>query len=384
MVAAIIALRPSLPPVSDELRKRVQSIRVRSIPENSGIRVGNLNQPQQDRGNWRNKQAPVIPKIQLSGNWRSSSGSLSPSTPVSPPFRFTNSERSPKISQTPDSPSTPKTPVNPWNGASRYVSKFHNGSKAGDDKILKTIILNKLNVFSIKTYDDVKQFLFQILGSDQKEFIREFTWMVFRKAAAEEKFCALYAKLLSEIKREYPVILEEMKKLHTTYLDIWKVTDTNSAVDKRNRFGYSQFLAELTALGVIEIDSMMVTLETLKACIMEEITKRDQLETIDEYMNCLKQLCNSKTPANLKVMINELLVKDFTYLINAPAENVSGLSSRSRFACMDIIDLLKSNIYYKDTVIEELEQLGKIDKLSEEYKKIYHKVISVGEYQNEN
>jgi hypothetical protein len=37
--------------------------------------------------------------------------------------------------------------------------------------------------------------------------------MVFRKAAAEDKFCSLYAKLLSEIKKEYPVILEEMKKV---------------------------------------------------------------------------------------------------------------------------------------------------------------------------
>jgi hypothetical protein len=82
----------------------------------------------------------------------------------------------------------------------RYVSKFHNGSKKGDDEILNTIILNKLNIFSVKTYDDVKQFLFQILGSDQREFVREFTWLVFRKAAAEDKFCGLFAKLLSEIK----------------------------------------------------------------------------------------------------------------------------------------------------------------------------------------
>uniref|UniRef100_A0A6C0ANG9 MIF4G domain-containing protein n=1 Tax=viral metagenome TaxID=1070528 RepID=A0A6C0ANG9_9ZZZZ len=352
MVAAIISLRPSLPPVSDELRKRVQSIRVRSIPDTPGSRVNSLQQSQQtqDRGNWRNKQTPVISsqKLQNGGNWRNSSNSLNnsgSSTPVSPtPFRFSNSERSPKPNQpsTPDSSSTPK-PVSPWTGGTRYVSKFHNGSKAGDDKILKTIILNKLNVFSVKTYDDVKQFLFQILGSDQKEFIREFTWMVFRKAAAEDKFCGLYAKLLSEIKREYPVILEEMKKLHMTYLDIWKITDSpDSLVDKRYRFGYSQFLAELTALGVIEIETMMITLETLKASIMECITKKEQMETIDEYMNCLKQLCNSKTPVALKKMMNGLLVTDLNFLIQTPSEKVPGLSSRSRFACMDIIDLLKT------------------------------------------
>ena len=235
-------------------------------------------------------------------------------------------------------------PASPWSagGSSRYVSKFHNGSKAGDEKILHTIILNKLNIFSIKTYDDVKQFLFQILGSDQKEFTREFTWMVFRKAAAEEKFCSLYARLLSEIKKEYPVILEEMRKLHTTYLDIWKIADSpDSSVDKRYRLGYSQFLAELTTLGVLELDTMKTTLETLRACIVDCIPVKEQAETIEEYTNCLKQLCNSKSPVAVKNIFREVLVKDMASWIDISPDKVPGLSSRSRFALMDLVDLLE-------------------------------------------
>ena len=347
MVAAIIALRPSLPPVSDELRKRVQSIRVRSIPDSPGSRSINAHTHTQDRSNWRNR-APISGQREQS-QWRQ--GPQSPGAP----FRFSHgslhslasqaslaSDNSPKSLDSP-SASTPRV-HNAWNAStSRYVSKFHNGSRVGDDKILRTIILNKLNVFSVKTYDDVKQFLFQILGSDQKEFIREFTWMVFRKAAAENKFCSLYAKLLSEIKREYPVILEEMKKLHHTYLDIWKIAEVpDIQVDKRYRLGYSQFLAELTALGVLDLDSMKLTLETLKTCIMECISIDTQTETIDEYMNCLKQLCNSRTPGALKSMIKELLVADLSHWIETPSKDIPGLSSRSRFACMDILDLLKS------------------------------------------
>ncbi len=345
MVSAIIALRPSLPPVSDELRKRVQSIRVRSIPESPSSRPTHMNSHSQDRNNWRSR-APISGQREQS-QWRQ--GSQSPAVP----FRFSHGSLNSLTSPTSenslkslDSPSMSTSPrvQSAWNPtSSRYVSKFHNGAKAGDDKILRTIILNKLNVFSVKTYDDVKQFLFQILGSDQKEFIREFTWMVFRKAAAENKFCGLYAKLLSEIKREYPVILEEMKKLHHTYLDIWKITETpDLQVDKRYRLGYSQFLAELTALGVLDVESMKLTLGTLKACIMECISLEDQKETIDEYMNCLKQLCNSKTPGQVKSMIKELLIADLSSWIQAAGKDVPGLSSRSRFACMDILDLLQS------------------------------------------
>jgi hypothetical protein len=201
--------------------------------------------------------------------------------------------------------------------------------------------LNKLNVFSVKTYDDVKGFLFQILGSDQKEFVREFTWLVFRKAAAEEKFCPLFAKLLSEIQREFPVILEEMRNLHTTYLDIWKVSDTSdTTIDRRCRLGYSQFLAELTALGVLELDTMRQTLTTLKTCILDCIKEKNHTETVEEYMDCLRQLCGSKVPKDVKLMIREILVKDLSLWIDSPKDLVPGLSSKSRFACMDLKDAL--------------------------------------------
>jgi hypothetical protein len=227
----------------------------------------------------------------------------------------------------------------------RYISRFHNGSKKGDDQILNTIILNKLNVFSVKTYDDVKQFLFQILGSDQKDFIREFTWLVFRKAAAEEKFCPLFAKLLSEIQKEYPVILEEMRNLHTTYLDIWDVSDKpDSAVDRRCRLGYSQFLAELTALGVLDSDMMKRTLETLKECIADCLSEKCHAETVEEYMDCLRQLCGSKIPKPIRQMIREILLEDLESWINASKSAVPGLSSKSRFACMDLKDFLIKSV----------------------------------------
>jgi hypothetical protein len=292
----------------------------------------------------------------MGGRWRHSSGNLSqgaysPKAAVTsntgapsgagtsaPPFRFTNSTNTPTI-QTPR-PATPTTPASPHTPA-RYISRFHNGSKTGDDQILNTVILNKLNVFSVKTYDDVKQFLFQILGSDQREFVREFTWLVFRKAAAEDKFCPLFAKLLSEIQREYPVILEEMRNLHTTYLDIWDASDSpDTKVDRRCRLGYSQFLAELTALGVLESDTMKKTLETLKQCIEDCLPKEIHQSIVEEYMDCLKQLCGTKVPKDVKLMIREILVNDLEKWIVEPKDIVPGLSSKSRFACMDLRDLL--------------------------------------------
>lgn len=383
LVLAILALKSELPSIPDELRKRVQSIRVRSAQESQGpaqgwrqkVSSGSKLQQGSFTNNGRytahtQNQTHVNTtqgKPSLGGHWRNSasslnSGSASPATNTVAPFRFLNSTApspspaspsalSPKP-QTPNVPQTPPTPhVTHATHAThatqspvtnmRYTSRFHNGAKKGDDQILNTIILNKLNLFSIKTYDDVKQFLFQILGSDQKEFVREFTWLVFRKAAAENKFCGLFAKLLSEIKQEYPVILEEMRKLHTTYLDIWNIKDAeDTKVDRKCRLGYSQFLAELTALEALESDTMKATLETLKACIVECLSSEEYKETIEEYMDCLKQLCGSRVPKHVRVMIKDILVEDMEDWIEKGHTVLPGLSQKSRFACMDLRDLL--------------------------------------------
>lgn len=85
-------------------------------------------------------------------------------------------------------PGTPPPPV------PKYQSKFKNSNQPVDDKILNNIILSKLNKFSAKTYTEVRDFLYQILGSgepDLQEMIPHFMRLVFRKAASEEIFCPL-------------------------------------------------------------------------------------------------------------------------------------------------------------------------------------------------
>ena len=340
-IMALFSTAETLYPVTDELRTRVQSIRVRSLQEMQDPGVGRRNAAPRDthRGNdvapWRNKQSDRshtstftatrsnTTDVGVMNHWRQASQNQTQSYKPSPVALR----------------STVPTRLNSTTAPARYISKFHSGSKTGDDQILNTVILNKLNIFSVQTYDDVKQFLFQILGSDQK-FIREFTWLVFRKAAAEDKFCGLFAKLLSEIKKEYPVILEEMRNLHTTYLDIWDITETTTAVDRRCRLGYSQFMAELTALGVLESSTMQQTLEMLKKCILRCLNDADQQSTVEEYMDCLRQLCGSKVPMDLRNLIRDILVTDLETWIGLAKEYSPGLSSKSRFACMDLRDLL--------------------------------------------
>ena len=42
--------------------------------------------------------------------------------------------------------------------------------------------------------------------------------------------------------------------------------------------------------------------------------------------------------------------------------------------------MCKNDIYYKDTVLEKMEKLLKLDPKSNEYNDLYQNIISVGEY----
>ena len=46
--------------------------------------------------------------------------------------------------------------------------------------------------------------------------------LVFEKAASEEIYCPLYAKLLSELSSHYPVLLTEMTNLYSQYMRIFE------------------------------------------------------------------------------------------------------------------------------------------------------------------
>ena len=108
--------------------------------------------------------------------------------------------------------------------------------------------------------------------------------LVFEKAASEEIFCPLYAKLLSELSAQYPIILQEMSSLYAHYMNIFvEVSDEPDKshqefcqrnVEKKYRRGYSQFLAELIKHNVIDTDVFLQTV--LKIVEQIELNKENQ------------------------------------------------------------------------------------------------------------
>jgi hypothetical protein len=290
------------------------------------------------------------------GRFRNSSGTLdsSPRTPRSDGLSRVASHKSFHSDSGGSPVGSPPPPV------AKYHSKFKNSTQQVEDKILNNIILSKLNKFSAKTYAEIRDFLYQILGSgevaDLQEMIRDFMKLVFRKAAIEEVFCPLYAKLLCEISQRYRVILEEMHTLQSNYLTIFDdIQDTEAGnydafvehqKSKQYRQGYSQFLAELTALEILDLDLLNSTFQRILTN-MAAFGKQEEKKTLlEDYSDCLLRMAKvlRKRPGAFFGRARQVLLANNAEVLNDLVDNhasYQSISAKTKFVLMDVVDILK-------------------------------------------
>lgn len=376
-VAAVLALRASIPgTVSADTQQKIANLRgildskTLSSARNGGDwRRGATSSPAASNGmesRWRNNNGSQRNGFQRNTSTNSlsnaSNGSTTPRTPVAPQQQQQQQQQV----------GTPKaTYTGPPLG--RYQSRFKNSTEPIEEKILNRIIRLKLNKFGPTTYTEIRDFLYQILGQETvateedgavqaeegqvAEFVRDFMLMVFKKAAAEEIYCPLYAKLLSEIGGKHSVILEEMNSLYKNYMEIFEEADVNVAsgdmesfekknIEKKYRQGYSQFIAELVTLEILSLDCLAATFQTLLTQINKHARVEDNKPLIEEYVDCLLRMsrvmkgkssdffCSARNKLfcqNKELIDNLINIRDGTY---------PSLSPKARFLLMDIRDIL--------------------------------------------
>jgi len=308
-VAIVWNLRNNITPLSEDIRARIRQIR-QDAPEIANFRRG-----------------------KPASNWKGGSG--------------WNGGR-PSQQQQQQQQQQPLPSAQPYQ---KYQSRFKKAEQPVEDKILHNVILSKLNKFSSETFKEIELFLCQILDSGETDFIKEFMLLVFKKAASEEVFCPLYAKLISNLRHKYPQLLSEMRVLYKSYLQIFEEIVESDAVSKEEviklntekayRRGYSQFLAELAGLEVLDKENIVEVFTKLVGLIKSTILLDDKKALADEYCDCLlrisrvikKSIYYKETKDNLRMQC-ALDLESFTKINPA----FKSLSSRTRFQCMEIFE----------------------------------------------
>jgi hypothetical protein len=330
----LLAQESTVQPPSEEIRQKIQLLQgLSNMTEAANTRFYR----DSTSNGWKKQDSS---SHGYGGRWRDSSHSA---RPQHPPRTFTQ--------QPVRDTSTPPPPA-------RYQSKFKNTSQPVEEKILNNIILSKLNKFSNSTYADIRDFLYQILGSgesDLVEFIRDFMKLVFRKAASEDVFCPLYAKLLSEISTKYSVILDEMKRLSDNYLEIFdEVEQTDGEnynefvkrnLEKKYRLGYSQFLAELTRQEITPLEILVATFTKLVALIELHGKNPEKKALIEEYSDCLLKMTKvfkgrfSQFSSSARAALLPT-IEPLNEALKTQKDLYVACTSKTKFAIMDIHDIL--------------------------------------------
>jgi hypothetical protein len=241
----------------------------------------------------------------------------------------------------------------------KYVSKFKKTAGKVEDTILNTILLGKLNKFSQPNYNEIKEFITHIIASGQTDMMKCFMKLVFEKAASEEVFCPLYARLLSELSADYPVLLTEMANLYSQYMEIFEEvpehqTETYQEMCKRNvekkyRRGYSQFLAELIKHNVVDQDTFMKIITTIIRQVEVNLTNNDSTKLIEELADCFMKIVKAirvqDRSADIEEdtlhVIRQILKSEFSERIEPFTISQSGLSNKARFTFLDIYESIQ-------------------------------------------
>ena len=246
------------------------------------------------------------------------------------------------------SPSVAATP----RPAGRYQSKFKSTGNI-EEKILNTVIGNKLNAFTPLTYDDTRDFIYQIMDSGETEFVRDFIEKVFTKATLEDLYCGLFAKLIAEIAHRYPVMYEEMNKYHQEFMKIFENVQEDSEVEystlvkqKQYRMGYGQFIAELAGQNALEKDQLLSMVRLVMERIWTFTEQEGKTKTVEEFIDCFTRLSTSlrdRCPSffgSVKGELWGLVGERVQILVAKQGAARPSLSSKARFGLMDLRDIL--------------------------------------------
>jgi len=261
-------------------------------------------------------------------------------------------------------PPVPQKPSGGWHESSdgfrphqKYVSKFKKTTGKVEDTILNTILLGKLNKFSQPNYLEIKEFITHIIASGQTDMMKCFMKLVFEKAASEEVFCPLYARLLSELSADYPVLLTEMANLYSQYMEIFEEVPEHQTenyqemckrnVEKKYRRGYSQFLAELIKHNVVDQETFMKIITTIIRQVEINLSNKESTKLIEEFADCFMKIVKAirvqdpSSEEDTLQAIRDILKNEFSDRIKPFTISQAGLSNKARFTFLDIYESIQ-------------------------------------------
>lgn len=236
-------------------------------------------------------------------------------------------------------------------GPAKFSSAAARAADVEDRMLVR--VKGKINRLGHGTYDATKVFMQQILSSDDTDFLDELMKFIFTKASSEPAYCPLYAKMLHELGDEFPHFRVVIRSIFTDYINVFREVDAGTEPDpgsadyeayknaqerKRERRGYSQFVAELVKLGEADVGDFETLLRAIVGVIETNYGVADKTLMCEEYIDCFATMCGTASAILRAASWSSDLVRHLSVIAAKPKKDAPSISNKARFAIMAIAD----------------------------------------------
>ena len=221
-----------------------------------------------------------------------------------------------------------------------------------EDRMLARV-KGKINRIGHSTFEPTKVFKQQILSGDDTDFLDELMKFIFSKASTEPAYCPLYARLIHELADEFAHFRVVIRTIFNEYIGVFREVDAGTEPDpgsadyeafknaqerKRERRGYSQFVAELVKLGEADVSAFETLLNAIVGVIETNYSAPEKTLMCEEYIDCFGTMCGTAAGILRSSSWANALVRRLSVVAAKPKKDSPSLSNKARFAIMAIAD----------------------------------------------
>lgn len=209
----------------------------------------------------------------------------------------------------------------------------------------------EINKITVKNYDNALIKLKNLLENINENDKEEVCQVIFKLASSNKFFSNLYAKLFIELDKEFSMKIIFNKVLEN-YMDIFKPIDIINCKDydkfceitKKNeqKLALSNFFTNMMVLHYLSSDIIMNILNKLQSNV-DNLLDKDNNNLIDQLSENIFVIIKTGKEKLVKDQEWDMLYLKLVNITKLKKDKNKGLTHKSKFKYMDIIDLFKED-----------------------------------------
>jgi len=216
-------------------------------------------------------------------------------------------------------------------------------------------IRSYLNKLTIENYseisNEIKMVIKEIVDQNEEQYLSKIGVSIFEIGSANRFLSKVYVKLYKELIDTYPIMKNVCTSNFNSFQSLFETFDYCDASEDYDRFcditkqnekrkALSKFLMICVEYSIIELESMEKIILDFLGKINNYINEEDKENALDEIVANLAIMILSSVSVFKKMKSHNKIFKDIEILSGLNVKKYPGLSNKTLFKFLDIMDEL--------------------------------------------